>query len=145
MPTFSNTWTSFTTRKKSLGSNSWNAHYSNGQIPHAVTDKGSFCWRDVLKLCDVFRGIANATCKIGDGSTVLCWSNLWNDNMMQHKYPRLYSFTKNKNPSVAQFLTNNTLKAQFYLPISVQALQEYRNLQEYIQTIQVHPGCKDSW
>ena len=65
--------------------------------------------------------------------------------MMQHKYPRLYSFTKNKNPSVAQFLTNNTLKAQFYLPISVQALQEYQNLQEYIQTIQVHPDCKDSW
>jgi hypothetical protein len=29
----------------------WNAHYSNGQIPHAVTDKGSFWWRDVLKLC----------------------------------------------------------------------------------------------
>jgi len=65
--------------------------------------------------------------------------------MMQHKYPRLYSFTKNKNTSVAQFLTNNTLKAQFYLPLSVQALQEYQNLQEYIQTIQVHPDCKDSW
>jgi hypothetical protein len=64
---FSNTRTSFTIR--------------NGQIPHAITDKGSFWWRDVLKLCDLFRGIA--TCKIGDGSTVLFWSDLWSDNVIQ--------------------------------------------------------------
>jgi hypothetical protein len=47
----------------------WFAQYSDGEIPHATTDKGSFWWRDILKLCDLFRGIAN--CKIGDGSTVL--------------------------------------------------------------------------
>jgi len=27
----------------------WHAHYSNGDIPHASTDRGSFWWRDVLK------------------------------------------------------------------------------------------------
>jgi len=31
-----------------------------------------------LKLYDLFRGIAN--CKIGNGSTVFFWSDLWNDN-----------------------------------------------------------------
>jgi len=47
----------------------WNAHYPQDQVPHATTDRGSFWWRDVLKLCDLFRGIAE--CKIGDGSMVL--------------------------------------------------------------------------
>jgi hypothetical protein len=46
----------------------WNAHYPQGQVPHATIDKGSF-W--VLKLCDLFRGTAE--CKIGDGSMVLFW------------------------------------------------------------------------
>jgi hypothetical protein len=121
----------------------WSVHYSNGQVPHATTDKGSFWWKDILKLCDLFRGIAN--CKIGDGSTVLFWSDLWNDNVMQIKYPRLYSFAKNKNISVAQFLTNNTLEMQFHLPLSEQAYQEYQSLQDYFQTFQVQQGAKDSW
>jgi hypothetical protein len=46
-----------------------NALYQNGQIPHATTDKGSFWWRDLLKLCDMFRGISS--CIVGNGSTVL--------------------------------------------------------------------------
>jgi hypothetical protein len=29
----------------------WHAHYSNGDIPHATIDKGSFWWKDILKLC----------------------------------------------------------------------------------------------
>jgi len=47
----------------------WHSHYANDQVPHASTDKGSFWWRDLLKLCDHFRGVA--TCQIGDGTTVL--------------------------------------------------------------------------
>ena len=122
----------------------WHAHYSNGDIPHASSDRGSFWWRDILKLCDLFRGIAN--CKIGDGSTILFWSDLWNDNVMQIKFPRLYSFfAKNKNISVSQFLLNNSLRSQFHLPLSEQAYHEYQGLQEYIQTIQVEQHTKDSW
>ena len=85
------------------------------------------------ELCDLFRGIAN--CKIGDGSTVLFWSDLWNDNVMQIKFPRLYSFAKNKNISVSQFLLNNSLQSQFHLPLSEQAYHEYQGLQEYILKI----------
>jgi hypothetical protein len=47
----------------------WNTHYSEGEIPHATKDKGSFWWRDILKLSDEFRGIAK--CKIGNGTTVM--------------------------------------------------------------------------
>jgi hypothetical protein len=30
----------------------WSAYYSNGEIPHASKDRGSFWWRDILKLVD---------------------------------------------------------------------------------------------
>jgi len=103
----------------------WHAHYSNGEIPHATSDKGSFWWRD--------------------GTTVLFWSDLWNDNIMQIKYPRLFSFAKHKKILVAQFLLNSNLESQFHLPLSEQAFQEYQNFQDYIQTIQVHHSTKDSW
>jgi hypothetical protein len=79
----------------------WNAHYPHGQVPRASTDRGSFWWKDVLKLCDMFRGIAK--CNIGDGSIVLFWSDLWNGNILESKFPRLYSFARNKNISVANF------------------------------------------
>ena len=62
----------------------WNCHYQNDGLP-INNNKGSFWWRDILKLCDLFRGIVE--CKIGDGSTVLFWSDLWNDNILQTKYP----------------------------------------------------------
>jgi len=52
----------------------WHSHYSNDQIPHVSTNKGSFWWRDLLKLCDHFRGVA--TCQIGDGTTVLFWHDI---------------------------------------------------------------------
>jgi len=103
-------------------------------------DKGSFWWKDILKLCDLFRGIAN--CKLGDGSTVLFWSDLWNDNVMQSKFPRLFSFAKNKKIYVLQFLSNNNLQSQFHLPLSE---QEYQRMQYYIQSIQVQQDTKDSW
>jgi len=106
-------------------------------------DKGSFWWKDILKLCDLFRGITN--CKLEDGSTVLFWSNLWNDNVMQSKFPRLFSFAKNKKISVLQFLSNNNLQSQFHLPLSEQAYQEYQRMQDYIQSIQVQQNTKDSW
>jgi hypothetical protein len=104
----------------------WNAHYSNGEVPHATKNKGSFWWRDVLKLVDLFRGIAS--CKIGDGSTILFWMDVWNDHLLQNEFPRLFSFAKNKKISVAQFLLNNSIEKQFHLPLLVQAFQEYQHL-----------------
>jgi hypothetical protein len=57
----------------------------------------------------MFRGIAK--CTFGDGSTVLFWFDLWNDNILESEFPRPYSFARNKNILVASFLSNNTLEA----------------------------------
>jgi hypothetical protein len=62
----------------------WSAYYSNGEIPHASKDRGSFWWRDVLKLVDQFRGIA--ACTVGDGRSVLFWLDVWNGHFLQQKF-----------------------------------------------------------
>jgi hypothetical protein len=85
----------------------WDTYYQNGEVPHATKDKGSFWWKDVLKLCEIFRGIA--TCKDGNGTTVLFWSDIWNNHLLQNKFSQLFSFAKNRK-SVAQFLTNNRIE-----------------------------------
>jgi hypothetical protein len=48
----------------------WNTHYSDGQSPH-VSEKGSFWFKDIMKHCDHFRGIASTM--IGLGDTILMW------------------------------------------------------------------------
>jgi hypothetical protein len=113
----------------------WNVYYPNGEVPHAAKNKGSFWWIDVLKLIDLYKGIAS--CKIGDGSTVLFWMDVWNNHLLQNKFPRLFTFAINKTISVAQFLLNNNMEQQFHLPLSVQAFQEYHDLHELIQQIQI--------
>jgi hypothetical protein len=66
----------------------WNKYYLEGEVPHATKDKGSFWWKDLLKLCDIYRGISK--CTVGDLMTVLFWSDIWNDLLLQDKFPRLF-------------------------------------------------------
>ena len=124
----------------------WNTYYSSGKIPHASKFMGSFWWRDVLKLCDLFRGIAS--CKVGDGKTVLFWHDLWNDNIRRNKYPRLFTFAKNQNISVATFLTQENLTDNFHLPLIEPANSELQQLLDEVQQIResvIEPEEKDSW
>jgi len=91
----------------------------------------------------MFRGISS--CIVGNGSTVLFWSDVCNNHLLQEKFPRLYSYAKDKRISVAKFLENNTMMAQFHLPLSEQAHQEYMELQDLLQNIQVQEHSKDTW
>jgi outer membrane protein assembly factor BamB len=80
----------------------WNTYYSHRQIPHATGDRGSLWWKDLLHLCDKFRGIA--TCTMGDGSTILFGLDVWNGHLLQNKLPRLFTFAKNQKIGVFYFL-----------------------------------------
>lgn len=57
---------------------------------------------------------------------VLLWSDVWNGNFLINKFPRLYSFTKNKNISVAQYISNQDIQRNFHIPLSRQALPRPR-------------------
>lgn len=63
----------------------WETYYNNGEVPHVAADKGSFWWKDVLKLCDLFRGVT--TCTIGDGQSILFWEDTWNNRLLKESFP----------------------------------------------------------
>jgi hypothetical protein len=121
----------------------WYTHYANDQIPHDSTNRGSFWWKDLLKLCDYFRGIT--TCNIGNGTTILFWHDTWNNHCLQQKFPRLHSFAKNDKISVSAFLRNNALEEQFFLPLSEEAFQEYQELQVLLHNLQRQDDNRDEW
>jgi hypothetical protein len=116
----------------------WDTYYSNGEVPHAAADKGSFWWKDLLMLCDLFRGVA--TCTVGDGQSVLSWEDTWNNRLLKELLPRLYSFARNRNISVAKFLKIDDILEHFHIPLSTKAFQE---LQATIQGIQVQSSEAD--
>jgi hypothetical protein len=56
-------------------------------IPQATKGKCSFRRKYLLKLIDTFRSVAQYV--VGDGLMVMFWSDLWNENLLQQKFPRL--------------------------------------------------------
>jgi hypothetical protein len=96
----------------------------------------------LLKLCDIFKGIAQ--CSIGNGSTIKFWSEVWNGNLLEQNFPRLF-LCKNKNILVASFIQNNNFEQQFHVPLSVQAFQEYQEMQDIIHQTEISSEAKDIW
>jgi hypothetical protein len=98
----------------------WNRYYQH-KVPHASSEVGSFWWKDILRLQVLFRGIA--ICVLGNGA-ITFWEDLWCDEVLSHKYPRLFSFTRNEAISVQQFTQAHDLDTLFALPISPEAFVE---------------------
>ena len=68
----------------------WDKHYRNGKLPSQIK-KGSFWWRDNLKLLDAFKEMAM---NIQNGSTCLFWFDLWGGQVQNQTYLELFSFAK---------------------------------------------------
>jgi len=47
----------------------WDKHYRNDKLPNPTIPKGSFWWRDILKLLDKYKGLASAL--VSDGKSCL--------------------------------------------------------------------------
>lgn len=88
----------------------WNAYYSENTVPQAAAPKGSFWWRYCLGLNDLFRGLAS--CTASDGKIMMLWKDIWNDSIMQSKYPELHSFAKDDN--ISMFQASNAAQNNFY-------------------------------
>lgn len=69
----------------------WTTYYPD-KVPHALSLRGSFWWKDVLQFIDIFRGLSK--CTVGDGKTCLFWTDFWNDNIISVSYPRAFSFVR---------------------------------------------------
>ena len=56
----------------------WEKHYQNDKLPSTIK-KGSFWWKDNLKLLDKFKGLASVN--LSDGRTCLLWWDLWDNQV----------------------------------------------------------------
>lgn len=71
----------------------WEKYYDNGRLPGELK-KGSFWWRDVIKLLDKNKGMANV--QLNNGKSFHLWEDLWENELMSNKFPELFSFAMNR-------------------------------------------------
>ena len=120
----------------------WNKYYTS-KVPHAAAAIGSFWWRNIMKLCTLYRGIA--TCTIGDGSSVTFWNDLCDGEIFSDKFPRLFSFASNPDISVKQIMLAEDLDSIFDLSLSPNAYYELLDLSHSLQSISFDLDSKDVW
>jgi len=120
----------------------WELHYSNGTLPSITRKKGSFWWRDILKLLDSYKGLAMVN--IRDGASCLLWDGLWLHRVPSQRFPELFSFAKKIHISVSSAISAGGLASLFHLPISNQALQQLITLAEDLNSVQ-DLDEKDIW
>jgi hypothetical protein len=117
--------------------------YYHDLVPHAVSPIGSFWWRNVFSLADSYRAITK--CSLGNGTSVLLWSDLWHTHRLEDQFPRLMSFAKDKLQSVQEFLAMENALNGFHLPLSAEAHQELQQLQTLMHSVESNPDSYDTW
>jgi hypothetical protein len=105
----------------------WDAYYDNGNdAPHLVKEKGSFWWKDLMRLSTTYRGIARCTPVVGD--TVSLWNDLLLDSIFSIKFANLFEFSKNKSISLASARSQDNLIDLFRIPMTRDAFNELQVL-----------------
>lgn len=87
----------------------WHKYYED-MPPHAKPRCGSFWWRDIFSLMDVYTGIT--TCVPGARDTILPRKDLWGtEGLMQDSYRCLFSFAREEDISLpSSWLTLNLIR-----------------------------------
>jgi hypothetical protein len=113
------------------------SNYYTEEVPHIAKLCGSFWWRDIMKLAGNYREICQVTPVNGD--SILFWSEKWRGNTLSQDYPRLFSFSLDKNVS----LNLENIEDHFYFPLSAQAFTEFNQVKEIILNQELNPKGKD--
>ena len=121
----------------------WKAYY-NDKVPHVDNLRGSYWWKDIMKLVDNFRSVAFV--RHGTGDTFLFWTDSWKLDgpvtTMKSRFPRLCSYALNEDVSAATvFAAVDDLPSLFHLPLSQQAFVELDNLKNLLLQ---HPLSQES-
>ena len=119
----------------------WETYYRNGRPPTS-NNKGSFWWKDIIKLLYKFKGFAKV--ELNDGKTCLLWSDIWVDTIPKLNFPELFSFAKNKTITVAEAKDTESLQNFFHLPLFEVAYPQFLQLQLLLQSVQ-QTEVRDRW
>jgi hypothetical protein len=121
----------------------WKKYYPDG-VPHLRKEKGSFWWKDILRLHTQYRGVA--ICTPNKGDTVSLWDDLILDVIHSQKFPNLFEFAKDPAISLWQIGTVDSLISCFRIPMTRQAYNELLELQEELLCMQpIMSDAKDCW
>jgi hypothetical protein len=121
----------------------WQKYYSN-TVPHLAREKGSFWWKDILRLHIQYRGVS--ICNPNQGDTISFWDDIINGFLHSEKFPHLLHFAG--DPAISLFALRNTdnLLDCFRIPMSRAAYNEFLDLQDLLNNLPpINPNSKDSW
>jgi hypothetical protein len=71
----------------------WEKYYDNGNLP-GNSKRGSFWWRDILKLLDKFKGTASVN--INNGKSCLLWEDLWGSEPLSIGFQNCYHLQRKR-------------------------------------------------
>ncbi|KAM3292613.1 hypothetical protein ACQJBY_036379 [Aegilops geniculata] len=118
----------------------WEAHYQHG--PPSDKLCGSFWWKTLIKLIPLYK--AHALCQAGQGDTIFFWTDNWEGQPLQAKFPELFSFAIHKDYTL-QFVDNQEdLSSLFHRPLSLQAYQQLARVEELIAS-RTTSDNRDRW
>lgn len=119
----------------------WEKHYHNGLPPYKQTT-ASFWWLDILKLIDTFKQLVVA--KINNGATTFFWTDHWQGDTLDTRWPHLHSFAKNKHDTVQDFMQNEQKETLFYLPLLLTAYDQFTRLLGMLENV-AQAEDQDTW
>ena len=120
----------------------WTSYYTGGNFAIHIRRRGSFWWKDVLKLFNSFKYMASVT--VVDGSICLFWSDTWHGHPFSAQWPHLLSYAQEKHILVQEFMAVEDKSDFFHIPLSVEAHDQYQLLLSELEGIQLNQ-IKDKW
>lgn len=119
----------------------WEKYYTNGRLPnHSL--KGSFWWKDILKLLDKYKGMAVVS--IHQGDTCFLWQDPWNNIVPKHYFLELLSFAKNKFTTLSRAGEFEDLNQVLNRPISSEAYAQLLLLAQLLESLP-NDNQEDIW
>ena len=121
----------------------WEKYYSDS-VPHLSRERGSFWWKDILRLNVQFRGIA--LCLPNKGDTISFWDDLIDGRILSSCYAHLFQYAKDPNVSLWNVRSMDNLLELFRIPMSKPAYNEFLELQAYISQLEPYQqDINDQW
>jgi hypothetical protein len=116
--------------------------YCDG-VPHALSKRGSFWWKDIFSLVGEYRSITK--CQINSGTSVLFWKDFWyQGDLLCQKFPRLFSYALDEDLSVADMAHVEDLSSCFALPMSVEAFHEWQEVSQLLTATSLNESMSDT-
>lgn len=121
----------------------WNKLYHNENIPpHRKSPCGSFWWKDIIKLFSKYSEFASSSpCK---GNSISLWHDNWCGEIIEQKFPHLYSYCRKKHWSI-KFFIEKDLSNCYFLPLSEIAADQLSEIDALLMERTGEDHSCDTW